>query len=59
MRVPVLDTNYITGGRVTQTAKVEDCTILTRIAGRTEWYAGNRQTAFLPGLKDRGLLPET
>jgi len=40
MRVPVLDTNYITGGRVTQTAKVEDCTILTRIAGRTEWYAG-------------------
>jgi hypothetical protein len=32
--------NRITGGRVTQTAKVEDCTILTRIAWRTEWYAG-------------------
>ncbi|MDR9816651.1 MAG: hypothetical protein WBH07_00905 [Candidatus Methanoculleus thermohydrogenotrophicum] len=31
--------NAVTGGWVTQTAKVEDCTILTRIAWRTEWYA--------------------
>ena len=32
--------NAVTGGWVTQTAKVEDCMILTSIAWRTEWYAG-------------------
>ncbi|MDD3934601.1 RRXRR domain-containing protein [Methanoculleus sp. UBA303] len=30
----------VTGKRVTQNAKVEDCTILTRIAWRTQLYAG-------------------
>ena len=29
-----------TGKRVTQHARIEDCTILTRIAWRTQWYAG-------------------
>ncbi|HOB18979.1 MAG TPA: hypothetical protein PKK74_09885 [Candidatus Methanoculleus thermohydrogenotrophicum] len=32
--------NAVTGGWVTQTAKMEDCMILTRIAWRTERYAG-------------------
>ena len=32
--------NTVTGKRVTQTAKVEDCRILTRIAWRTTRYAG-------------------
>ena len=45
--------NAVTGGWVTQTAKVEDCMILTRIARRTEWYAGmgrrHSSQAFRPG----------
>ena len=32
--------SYGTGKRVTQNARIEDCTIQTRIAWRTEWYAG-------------------
>ena len=32
--------NFGTGKRVTQHARIEDCTILTRIAWKTQWYAG-------------------
>jgi hypothetical protein len=43
--------NAVTGGGVTQTTKVEDCTILTRIAWRTEWYAGIGRRHSSPGLR--------
>jgi len=43
--------NCITGKRVTQTTRVEDCTILTRIAWRTEWYAGMGRRHSSPSLR--------
>jgi hypothetical protein len=39
----------VTGKRVTQSAKPEDCTILTRIAWRTTRYAGVGRRHSSPG----------
>ena len=36
--------------RVTQRARIEDCTILTRIAWRTQWYAGTGRRHSSPHL---------
>ena len=40
----------VTGKRVTQSAKGEDCTLLTRIAWRTTRYAGTGRRHSSPGL---------
>ena len=39
-----------TGKRVTQRARIEDCTFLTRIAWRTQWYAGTGRRHSSPHL---------